>query len=127
MQTKDIIAICAVFGLVFVAAMALVTRFFLQHKQAKTTTTTDMFTTDGKTEGQLQLTHISSSWKRLLLPKQDSSKRYWVPNLSGIIKAGDEGLFFSALFTNLQGHPGQLPLENLYDAFATELRSRPIS
>ncbi|RYN77182.1 hypothetical protein AA0120_g11553 [Alternaria tenuissima] len=107
--------------------MALVTRFFLQHKQAKTTTTTDMFTTDGKTEGQLQLTHISSSWKRLLLPKQDSSKRYWVPNLSGIIKAGDEGLFFSALFANLQGHPGQLPLENLYDAFATELRSRPIS
>ncbi|CAI9631296.1 unnamed protein product [Alternaria burnsii] len=107
--------------------MALVTRFFLQHKQAKTTTTTDMFTTDGKTEGQLQLTHISSSWKRLLLPKQDSSKRYWVPNLSGIIKAGDEGLFFSALFANLQGHPGQLPLENLYDTFATELRSRPIS
>ncbi|CAN9126961.1 unnamed protein product [Alternaria alternata] len=52
---------------------------------------------------------------------------YWVPNLSGIIKAGDEGLFFSALFANLQGHPGQLPLENLYDAFATELRSRPIS
>ena len=127
MQTKDIIAVCVVLGLVFVAAMALVTRFFLQHKQAKTTTTTDMFTTDGKTEGHLQLTHISSSWKRLLLPKQDSSKRYWVPNLSGIIKAGDKGLFFSALFTNLQGHPGQLPLENLYDAFATELRSRPIS
>ncbi|KAL1795462.1 hypothetical protein ACET3X_005686 [Alternaria dauci] len=107
--------------------MALVTRFFLQHKQAKATTTTDVFTTDGKTEGQLQLSHISSSWKRLLLPKQDSSKRYWVPNLSGIIKAGDEGLFSSALFTNLQGHPGQLPLENLYDAFATELRSRPLS
>ncbi|KAG9195762.1 hypothetical protein G6011_00883 [Alternaria panax] len=126
MQTKDIIAACVVLGLVLLAAMALVTRFFLQHKQAKTTTS-DMFTTDGKTEGQLQLTQISSSWKRLLLPKQDSSKRHWVPNLSSVMKAGDEGLFSSALFTNLQGHPGQVPLENLYDAFATELRSRPLS
>jgi hypothetical protein len=128
MQTKEIIAVSVVLGICFIAAMALVTRFFLQHKQAKTSTTTsDMFTTDGKTEGQLQLTQISSSWKRFLLPKQDSSKRHWVPNLSSIIKAGDEGLVSSALFTDLQGHPGQLPLETLYDAFATEVRSRPIS
>jgi CHASE3 domain sensor protein len=126
MRTKDIVAASVVLGLCFVAAMALVTRFLL-HKQSKPTSTDDMFTTDGKTEGQLQLTHISSSWKRLLTPKQDSSKRHWVPTLSGIIKAGDGGLFTSALFTNLQGHPGQLPLETLYDAFANELRNRPIS
>ncbi|KAI4649812.1 uncharacterized protein J4E79_009658 [Alternaria viburni] len=126
MHTKEIVAASVVLGLCFVAAMALVTRFLL-HKQPKTTTTDVMFTTDGKTERQVQLTHISSSWKRFLTPKQSSSKGHWVPTLSGIIKAGDEGLFSSALFTNLQGHPGQVPLETLYDAFANEVRNRPIS
>ncbi|KNG51091.1 g-protein beta wd-40 repeat-containing protein [Stemphylium lycopersici] len=105
--------------------MALVTRFLLP-KHPKHTTTDEIFA-DGKAERQLQVTQISSSWKRLLLPKQDATKSQWVPNLSGIVKAGDEGLFSSALFTDLQGHPGQVPLDTLHQAFSSEIRTRPLA
>jgi hypothetical protein len=50
-----------------------------------------------------------------------------VPTLSGILKAGDEGLFSSALFTSLHGHPRELSLQVLYEVFAKELRSRPMT
>ncbi|KAH7348171.1 hypothetical protein BKA66DRAFT_516708 [Pyrenochaeta sp. MPI-SDFR-AT-0127] len=107
--------------------MALVTRF-LVHKHTKPTTATEeVDVTDGSLESQQQLAHISSSWKRLLSPRQNKSKGHWVPTLSGIIEAGDEGLFSSALFTSLHGHPGDIPLEVLYDAFATALRARSMA
>ncbi|RMZ67193.1 g- beta wd-40 repeat-containing [Pyrenophora seminiperda CCB06] len=130
MRTKEIIAATLVPLVFFLAAMALVTRF-LQSKHAKPAMAeTDILTTDGKTltpdgksERQVQLLHVVSAWKRLLAPKQDADKIHWVPSLSGIIKAGDEGLFSSALFLNLQGTPGPIALETLYNAFANEIRA----
>ncbi|CAO2648314.1 Nn.00g075810.m01.CDS01 [Neocucurbitaria sp. VM-36] len=106
--------------------MAMVARL-LVHKHNKHTTTDDIFTADGGPERHNQLANISSSWKKLFTLKHNQSSGYWVPTLSGIIKAGDEGLVSSALFTTLQGQPGDLPLEALYDAFANELRTRPLT
>ncbi|KAF1844845.1 uncharacterized protein K460DRAFT_354716 [Cucurbitaria berberidis CBS 394.84] len=105
--------------------MALVTRL-LVHKHNKQPTTENMYTADGCTERQHQLAHISSSWKRLFTPKLDQSKGQWVPTLSGIIKAGDEGLISSALFTTLYGQSGDVPLEVFYEAFASGLRAHPV-
>ncbi|CAA9963798.1 hypothetical protein PTMSG1_07157 [Pyrenophora teres f. maculata] len=135
MRSNEIIAASVIPLVFFLAAMALVTRF-LQSRHAKPTVTTekDMLTTDstppitdGKTERQVQLSHISTAWKRLINPKTDVNKIYWVPSLSGIIKAGDEGLFSSALFASLQGTPGPIPLETLYNAFADKLRAERAS
>ncbi|KAK1912247.1 hypothetical protein P3342_009848 [Pyrenophora teres f. teres] len=94
MRSNEIIAASVIPLVFFLAAMALVTRFL----QSSTPPITD-----GKTERQVQLSHISTAWKRLINPKTDVNKIYWVPSLSGIIKAGDEGLFSSALFASLQG------------------------
>ncbi|KAI2484905.1 hypothetical protein Ptr902_03845 [Pyrenophora tritici-repentis] len=134
MRSNEIVAASVIPLVFFLAAMALVTRF-LQSRHAKPTVTEkDMLsadgkplTADGKTERQVQFSHISSAWKRLVTPKSDVNKIYWVPSLSGIIKAGDEGLFSSALFANLQGTPGPIPLETLYNAFADKLRAERAS
>ncbi|KAF2024729.1 hypothetical protein EK21DRAFT_78078 [Setomelanomma holmii] len=105
--------------------MALVTRI-LMHKHAKPTTE-DVRIADGNNEHHHQLAHISSSWKRIFASRQERTKGHWVPSLSGMIRAGDEGLFPSALFANLHGHPGELSLERLYQVFAEEVRTRPVS
>jgi hypothetical protein len=55
---------------------------------------------------------------------QDLVKDNWVPTLTGMIKAGDEGLFSSVLFSNLHDHPGELSLQALHQVFAEQLRSR---
>ncbi|KAF1939225.1 hypothetical protein EJ02DRAFT_264756 [Clathrospora elynae] len=126
MQSKVIIAASVLLGICFIIVMALVTRFFLP-KQTKQSQPDDMYIANGSAERQGQLAQISSSWKRLFTAKQDQNKGHWVPTLAGIIKAGDEGLFSSALFTNLHGHPGDLPLDALYEAFANELRAQPLA
>ncbi|KAH8726117.1 hypothetical protein GQ44DRAFT_680364 [Phaeosphaeriaceae sp. PMI808] len=104
--------------------MALPTRT-LWRKHAKHTID-DMQTENNKNEGHRyqQLSYISSLWARVFT-KQAHEQGLWVPSLSGMIKAGDEGLFLSALFTSLPGHPGELPLQALYEIFADDLRSRP--
>jgi hypothetical protein len=103
--------------------MALITRI-LMHKHSKTTNE-DVHITDGSGGHHHQLSHISSAWKRLFTPKREHAKSQWVPTLSGMIKAGDEGLVSSALYSNLHGRPGELSLQSLNEAFAEELRSRP--
>jgi hypothetical protein len=55
---------------------------------------------------------------------QDLFKGHWSPTLTGMIKAGDEGFFPSALFSDLHGLPGKLSLQTLNEVFAEELRSR---
>lgn len=103
--------------------MALVTRFIL-HKHTKQTPDNEHIA-DGSNDHSHQLSILSTSWKRIFAPRQDRANRRWVPALSGIIKAGDEGLFDSALFANLHGNPGETSLQTLYEVFADELRSRP--
>lgn len=125
MQTKRIIAASVALGFCFLTIMALVTRI-LMHKHSKQTTS-DMRVTDASNEHDHQLLNISTSWKRIFAPKQRGVKGQWVPTLSGVIKAGDEGLFSSALFANLHGHPGELSVQVLYELFANELRSRPVA
>jgi hypothetical protein len=61
----------------------------------------------------------------MFTPKKE--KGNYVPTLSGIIKAGDEGVYSSALFNSLHAYPGELPLETLYDTFANELRTRSMT
>ncbi|KAH7089789.1 hypothetical protein FB567DRAFT_521557 [Paraphoma chrysanthemicola] len=124
MQTKEIIVVSIILGLSFLSAMALVTRI-LMHKHVKATTE-DVQVADSNNEDQHQLAHISSAWKRLFASKSNPVRGRWVPTLSGMIKAGDEGLFPSALFANLHNQPGELSLQRLYEAFAEELRSRPM-
>ncbi|KAF2855223.1 hypothetical protein T440DRAFT_206328 [Plenodomus tracheiphilus IPT5] len=125
MYNKTIIAASLVAGSTFVTIMALVTRL-LVHKHSKDKANENLYVADGSYERQSQLASISSSWKRLFAPRKDQ-KGQWVPSLSGIIKAGDDGSFSSALFTNLHGSPGNVPVDALYDAFAAELRSRPMA
>lgn len=103
--------------------MALVNRLFA-HKQPKNSVS-DLKPVEDKNEHQHQLAQISNSWKRFFPQKQEQQKDRWVLSLSGIIKAGDEGLFSSVLFDKLHAHPGGLSLESLYEVFAEELRSRP--
>lgn len=123
MHTNHIIVISVVLGFCFFLTMALVTRILL-HKHSKHATDESQFH-DGITEDQHQLSHVSSVWKRFFSPKSGQIKGYWVPTLSGMIKAGDEGLLPSAKFANQSGHPGELSLQALYEVFAEELRSRP--
>jgi hypothetical protein len=59
--------------------------------------------------------------------RQKQERGHYVPTLSAIIKAGDEAIYSSMLFSALQGHPGPLPLETLHDAFTNELRARATS
>ncbi|CBX97066.1 predicted protein [Plenodomus lingam JN3] len=105
--------------------MALVTRL-LMNKHSNINGKEKIYTPDNTYERQSQLASISSSWRRLFAPRKDT-KGQWVPSLSGILKAGDEGSFSSALFINLQESPGNVPVDVLYDAFANELRSRPLA
>jgi hypothetical protein len=125
MHTKHIIAGSLVLGICFVSIMALVTRL-LVHKHAKHTTD-EMHIADGNTEHKSQLAHISNSWKRMFTRKQEQSKGHWVPTLTAIIKAGDEGLVSSTLLAKLYGQPGEISSEKLYEVFAEELRSRPVT
>jgi hypothetical protein len=125
MQTKYIIAASVVLGLCSLTIMALITRI-LMHKHSKTTNE-DVHITDGSGGHHHQLSHISSAWKRLFTPKREHPKGQWVPTLSGMIKGGDEGLVSSTLYANLDGRPGELSLQSLYEAFAEELRSRPMT
>lgn len=125
MHTKFIIAASIVLGFSFVTTMALVTRF-LVHKHSNTNAKEGIYVADGTCERQSQLAGISGSWRRLFALR-NGQKGQWVPSLSGILKAGDEGTYSSALFTTLHGSPSNVPVDALYDAFANELRSRPMA
>ncbi|KAH7411927.1 hypothetical protein DE146DRAFT_641762 [Phaeosphaeria sp. MPI-PUGE-AT-0046c] len=125
MHTKYIIVVSVILGLCFLSAMALASRFIL-NKHAKQTQDA-MQVADGSNEQQYQLAKISTTWKRMFRPKQNRSNRLWVPTLSGLIKAGDEAIFSTALFSQAQDHHGELALQTLYEMFAKELRSRPMT
>jgi hypothetical protein len=121
MQTKQIIAASIVLGFCFLTIMALVTRILLNKHNKQPNH--DMHLANGEHDNQLL--HISTSWKRMFRPKQNMPKGRWVPSISGVIKAGDEGLFPSIIFANIHGYPGEPSLQVLYELFAEEMRSRP--
>ncbi|KAF2633200.1 hypothetical protein BU25DRAFT_380369 [Macroventuria anomochaeta] len=106
--------------------MALVSRLFL-HRHSKNSSKQDIYTVDGDNGEPYQLPRRSSSWKQLFTPKQRDGNSRWAPTLSGIVKAGDEGLWSSALFTNPHGHPGEVSFEAICEMFANELRSRSMT
>lgn len=125
MRSKDIIATSIVLGLCFLSVMALAARF-LSNKHTKESHNA-MPVADGSNEHHKQLAKISASWKRMFAPNQSRFSSFWVPTLSGLIKAGDEGTFSTAMFAQTHGHPGKLSLQALYEVFANELRSRPMT
>jgi hypothetical protein len=125
MQTTQIAVLSTILGFGFLFVMAIATRVFW-HKYSKPTTD-EMHLVEGDYEHHHQLSKISTLLKRTFVPKQDRAKGRWVPTLSAMIKAGDEGVFSSALFANPHGYPGEIPIQEIYDAFAEELRSRPLT
>jgi hypothetical protein len=125
MQLRTVIAVSLGFGLPVLIVMALVSRFFV-HLHSKTAKQ-DIYTVDGNNGDSYQLPRRSSSWKQLFTPKQKDADSKWVPTLSGIIKAGDEGLWSSSLFTNPHGHPGEVSFEAICEMFANELRPRSMT
>ncbi|KAF3034902.1 hypothetical protein E8E12_005122 [Didymella heteroderae] len=105
--------------------MALVTRLFV-HRHPKTAKH-DIYTVDGDNSEAYPLPRRSSSWKQLFTPKQKDANSKWVPTLTGIIKAGDEGLWDASLFTKPHGHPGEVSFEAICEMFANELRPRSMT
>jgi len=124
MHTVKIIALSLGLSIPFLIVMALVSRLFM-HRHSKTTKP-DIYTIDGNDAEPHQISRTSNSWKQLLASKQRDRSSKWIPTLSGIIKAGDEGLW-SALFTNPHGHPGEISFESICETFANELRPRSMT
>jgi hypothetical protein len=125
MRTKDIIATSIVLGLCLLSIMALATRF-LSNKHTKEPHDATHIA-GGSNEHHKQLAKISVSWKRMFTPNQSRSSSFWVPTISGLIKAGDEGTFSTTMFAQTHSHPGKLSLQALYEAFADKLRSQPMT
>ncbi|KAF2640594.1 hypothetical protein P280DRAFT_399744 [Massarina eburnea CBS 473.64] len=105
--------------------MVLVARFLYHRRGGKDNADSSSdYSTDPIEQHKTSLSR-ASTWSRLFVPKQQQKRGDCVPTLSAIIKAGDEGVFSSALLNSLHGSPGDIPLDFVYDAFAQELRSRP--
>ncbi|KZM25173.1 hypothetical protein ST47_g3672 [Ascochyta rabiei] len=125
MHRRAVIALSIAFGLLFLIVMALVSRL-LVHRHSKDNNR-DIYTVDGDSGKSYQPSRTPSSWKQLFAPKRKGNNSKWVPTLSGIVKAGDEGLCSSALFTNPHGHPGEVSFEAICETFANELGPRSMT
>ncbi|KAF2269054.1 hypothetical protein CC78DRAFT_575606 [Lojkania enalia] len=105
--------------------MLLTVRFLWFHKSGNDSPDSPMQSSFDPQEQCVDLLSTDRPWMRMLLRKRERGQ--CVPALSGIFKAGDEGLYSSALFNTLQkACGGDIPLDVLHDAFAQELRSRPL-
>jgi hypothetical protein len=125
MQTTQIAVLSTILGFGFLFVTAIATRLFW-HKYSKPTTD-EMNLVEGDYEHRHKLSKIFILLKRTFAPNPYWAKGPWVPTLSAMIKAGDEGVFSCALFANPHGYLGELPVQGIYDAFAEELRSRPLT
>ncbi|KAF2006210.1 hypothetical protein P154DRAFT_389257, partial [Amniculicola lignicola CBS 123094] len=105
--------------------MLIAGRFLWGHRTAKSSEDVHPEHMVDGTEKRLEIPSLDRSWIRTLLSRKDRGQ--WVPALSGVIKAGDEGMYSSALFDGLHAYPGEITLEMVYEAFAHELRSRPMT
>lgn len=125
MQKNVLVVVIILLGLFFVVAAMVLVRLLVQ-KHLKSSPSDDLHIADGSLGRQSQMPSISSSWNRLFGARREQ-KGPWVPSLSGILKAGEEGFCSSTMFTSLPGHAGRLPMDALYEAFANELRARPLT
>ncbi|KAF2787809.1 hypothetical protein K505DRAFT_329409 [Melanomma pulvis-pyrius CBS 109.77] len=121
MLWKYIVAGSAILGFSFAFIMVLITRLLWVHKSSKNI---DTLSADDETTEQQNSSVFAPDrlWARIFTSKRE--KGHLVPTMSGIIKAGDEGVYSSALFNGLHGHPRDLSLELLYAAFGHELKNR---
>ncbi|KAJ4348710.1 uncharacterized protein N0V89_010088 [Didymosphaeria variabile] len=128
MRQREIIAASLISSLVLLFIMVVVARFLWSHKSSKDRPETDGERSVDPVQKETSLLSRARSVKLFSAPKKE--RGHWVPTLSGIIKAGDEGIFSSSLL-NVQhvqhGTPGELSLQDVYDAFAHELRNRPVA
>ncbi|KAF2118769.1 hypothetical protein BDV96DRAFT_610713 [Lophiotrema nucula] len=103
----------------------LATRFLWVHRSGKNNEDSTIEYSVDPNASRFDIFSKDRSWVRMFSPKRDRGQ--WVPTLSGIIKAGDEGIYSSALINGMHGQPGEVFLDALYDAFAQELKSRPVA
>ncbi|KAG9204835.1 hypothetical protein G6514_010068 [Epicoccum nigrum] len=107
--------------------MALVLRLFV-HRHSKVNNKHDVYTLEGTSSEPHRLPpRRSNSLKQLFASRPKDANPKWVPTLSAIVKAGDEGLWSSTLFTNPHGHPGEVSFEAICEMFANELRPRSLA
>ncbi|CAI6327857.1 unnamed protein product [Periconia digitata] len=71
-------------------------------------------------------------WQRFFGPRRQKNGEGngdWIPSVAGLVKAGDEGVYTSALFHQSHQHypNSEMPVEEFYELLATQLRSRPLS
>lgn len=126
MRQPAIIAASVVSGLVLFSIMVVVARFLWSHnKSSKDQPETGGEPSVDPVQEQHSLLSRARSVKLFSAPKKE--RGHWVPTLSGIVKAGDENIFSSSLFNIQHGTPGELSFQDVYEAFAHELRNRPVS
>jgi hypothetical protein len=127
MHTGKLIALCCgILVPILIVTMALVLRLFV-HRHSKINSKHDVYTLEGTSSEPNRLPRRSNSFKQLFASRPKDVNSEWVPTLSAIVKAGDEGLWSSALFTNPHGHPGEVSYEAICEMFANELRPRSLS
>jgi hypothetical protein len=103
--------------------MAAVTRFLWNHHKSSQ----DQTIPESIDPVPQQTSLLSRARSVKLFAAPNKERGNWVPTVSGVVKAGDEGIFSSSLLNVQHGAPGELSLQDVYDAFAHELRNRPIS
>ncbi|KAF1979231.1 hypothetical protein BU23DRAFT_549252 [Bimuria novae-zelandiae CBS 107.79] len=105
--------------------MVVIARFLWSHNKSSKDQPDVERSVDPVQQREKSLPSRARSVKLLSNPRREQG--HWVPTLSGIIKAGDENTFSSSIFNVLDGTIGELSLQDVYDAFANELRNRPVA
>ncbi|ORY15399.1 hypothetical protein BCR34DRAFT_558754 [Clohesyomyces aquaticus] len=123
MLTKYIVALCILLELTVVSIMLLTTRYLWTLKASKDPEDATTYSLDPKKPSDLF--SGDTGLMKLFVPRKEVGVQ--IPTLSGVIAAGDEGVFTSALFEGLQGSPGEVSLDVLLDHFAAQLARRPMT
>ncbi|KAF2865635.1 hypothetical protein BDV95DRAFT_586216 [Massariosphaeria phaeospora] len=116
MRSKDIVVLSVVLGFCFLAAM---TRFLWANRTRDSPAT--------RYEPSIASSGLKvrrRSWSQLFKAKHE--KQQTVPTLSGIIKAGDEGVYSSTLFDAMYEIRGDIPLSRLHEEFASAVRHHSV-
>lgn len=126
MRQQEIVALSVVFSIVLVSIMVVVARFlWSNNKSSQDQPETGSQRSVDPMYQEPSVLSRARSVKLFSAPNKERGQ--WVPTLSGIVKAGDENIFSSSLLNVQHGTPYELSLQDVYEAFAHELRSRPVS
>ncbi|KAF2202763.1 hypothetical protein GQ43DRAFT_301296 [Delitschia confertaspora ATCC 74209] len=116
-------AVIAIVILVFGSlAMALVAVRFLWKRTSKRQIDDTMDLTNEKRKDDTARKSQASWWQRVIATGPAPTS---IPSLTGLIKAGDEIVFSSALFDRILLVDGESYLERIYSEFAETLASKP--